>query len=128
LAGDAAPIPASQVQYNADHGAILGQATAAILELSFVSVAGGGSVIDTLTITNQAAPRLSITRLNGGTNEISWSTNFVSYTLQSAASLQGPASWTQVPQSPSVGGESYRVRIRATDAAAYYRLRAAPAP
>jgi tartrate-resistant acid phosphatase type 5 len=128
IEGAPPPIPESQVQYNTANGAMLGQANGSLLELSFYSVAGGGTIIDTLTLTNRASPKLEIKHLVGKTNQISWSTNFKGFVVDSTASLQAGHTWAQVPQTPAIQGSFYTIRIPSTNSAAYYRLRGPVGP
>lgn len=126
LAGDVSPRSGSQLLYNSAHGAMLCLADDRLLELSFYSVADGGTLVDTLRLTNNALPRLTISRVNGTTNQITWSTNYAGFVAESAPSM--PGTWTPIPAPPSIVGTNYVLRIRSQNASAYYRLRRAAGP
>ena len=53
---------------------------------------------------------------------ISWPTNQIGFTLQSAAQLAPPLAWTTVPLDPVIVGSEYKVTTNTASAQQFYRL------
>lgn len=127
LAGGVSPGPGSKFIYDSDHGAMLGLADESSLELSFYSVAGGGTLVDSLRLAKTAPPRLTITRVHPATNQLAWPTNQPGFMLETTATMANPA-WSQVAATPTISSTNFVLSLPASTAAAYYRLRRASAP
>jgi tartrate-resistant acid phosphatase type 5 len=118
LAGFGTPISGSVLRYNADHGAMLVNATHTNITYEFWSVAGGGTRIDRFT---QSTPRLSVTTVSNNLVRVSWLTNGADgCVLQSASQL--PALWSTVPQTPVISGNRNTVTLSCTGQAKFFRL------
>ncbi len=122
ISGFGTPLPQSQARYNAAHGAMLVVADERQITFQFYSVAGGGTLIDTLLLVR---PQLTITRLAGGTNAISWSTNGNAgdFGLEWTASLLPGSAWSPVSQPRNVQGTQYIVLAGTTGSNQFFRLR-----
>lgn len=114
------PLPQSLVRYNAAHGAMLVMADDQQITFQFHSVAGGGTLIDSLIL---ALPQLQLTPLASGTWAISWTTNAVGFTFESSTNLAASNSWSAVRQTPLVQGERYVMPVDVAGSNQFYRLR-----
>jgi hypothetical protein len=68
------------------------------------------------------APRLAIQELSPNMAQISWSTNFGGYALQSANSLSLP-NWSIVTNGVTTNGTSFNVSVPMVDRQRYFRLK-----
>jgi len=65
----------------------------------------------------------NLAAFQSGTNLIlTWPTNAIGFTLQTAASLQSPAGWVDITASPSVVGAQFNVTNAMMGASQFYRL------
>ena len=59
-------------------------------------------------------PRVLLRRLEGGALRLTWTTNAVSYRLESSTEGLGPGSWAPAPETVRVVGSDYAVELEAT--------------
>jgi hypothetical protein len=69
-----------------------------------------------------AVPQMQITITSLARFHILWSTNFPGYTLQSAPA-PSPGNWDTVTNTPVIEGDKFGVKIDATEAQRYFRLK-----
>jgi hypothetical protein len=72
-------------------------------------------------VTPPAPPSLAIHQA-GSSVLVSWPTNSSGFTLQSAASILTPISWSNLPTVPSVDGSNYTLTIPTTNSLRFFRL------
>jgi hypothetical protein len=94
-------------------------------DYSFVFEAWG-TALKTNAFIVPVLPRLAltITQLDGGVLRLSWPTNAVDYSLESAADL--PSAWETVTNQPGTNGVDFVLILNSTDVRKYYRLRRYP--
>ena len=66
-------------------------------------------------------PRLALVPLNAAQLQLSWSTNFPAYTLESSLAL--PGGWQTVTAAPSIESGEHTLTINASATTEFFRLR-----
>lgn len=71
-----------------------------------------------------APPTLSVEKVSAVEVVLEWASGYPGYTLQSTSNLRAPAFWESVADPVQREGDRFRVSVRATQAAQFFRLQA----